>query len=208
MTRIQSISSAPWYRPWTPGVLPCSVRNPVLCYPLIRQPGLPAFISFCQFPINSSFFITHFILINGLYVLTQKIILWIGSMKCWIIYVHTTLWFCPCPLCLNLTYYNTSQRSRARTNHTAWICCNIIFYAILKGTVLKKPNKTRKLQKWYNTAPRILHLHSQIADILLHLLLTFSFPPNPIQYWEQNYKLSYGDEIAFMLPTSFFGPKY
>lgn len=102
MTRIQNISWTPWHLLCIPHVPACFVKKPVHSELFIKQLGLLEL-----FFVNSLFippFITHFILINDLYILTQKLLFWIVLINWWISYVHSFL-FLPCPSWPTLTYY-------------------------------------------------------------------------------------------------------
>lgn len=143
MTGILSSSS------WLPGIsqhlaVPdCSVGNPVISGLLIKQPGLPGLICFCQFSMNSPI-ITYFILINDIYI-DPKLLLWTVLINCWISNVHMSL-VLPMPLMFHLYLLPTHPQNlnlRPNTQHRYFV--KSFFPFIVKGTVLKKIRKVANM---------------------------------------------------------------
>lgn len=156
----------------------------------VRSPVLDGLLNKNQICLDSFFlansllpakFIIHFHLINNVYVLIRKFLLWKVSVSCWIA-LHFPLYLSlvlPIPLmpALNLLS-TTSPKARVRAKYTAWACYNIIFlFHFGRNCTSEKKWNLGKLQIQYNVALRILYLDSQAGNILpnFNFLLYFLF---------------------------------
>lgn len=132
--------------PRHPPRCPCLVcEEPSSGWSTQQEPDLPGFICSCQFPINHQIYYTFSL--DKQYICPNSEIPPLKGVSKLLdssVFPSLSLWYCPFPSCLPLTYYpQHPQRPERGPNIQREHVIISFFCFILEGTALQKKNETQ-----------------------------------------------------------------